>query len=86
MPRHTVLLVDDHLVFTRDVVRLLSERFEIFGAITDVSAVVEIAATLRPDVIVLWQYQLFDMRDRSRLLDPNAPVEDVGAVGEGVKD
>jgi DNA-binding NarL/FixJ family response regulator len=53
MPRHTVLLVDDHLVFTRDVVRLLSERFEIFGAITDVSAVVEIAATLRPDVIVL---------------------------------
>jgi DNA-binding NarL/FixJ family response regulator len=53
MSRPTVLLVDDHLVFTADVVRLLSERFDVLGAITDVAAVLDIAATVRPDVIVL---------------------------------
>src|SRR5215210_4068068 len=32
------------------------------------------------------RYQLFDMLDRRRLLDPMAEIEDVGTVGECVKD
>jgi DNA-binding NarL/FixJ family response regulator len=49
----TVMLADDHVVFTDGVVRLLQGRFEVVGAVADGSLLVDTAARLRPDVIVM---------------------------------
>jgi len=52
MRRQSVFLVDERLVFTETMVRRLSERFDVFGAIADAATVLEIAGTLQPDAIV----------------------------------
>ena len=52
MRRPTVLLADDHVVFTDGIVRILKERFDVVGTVTDGKSIVEAAARLRPDVIV----------------------------------
>ena len=52
MRRPTVLLADDHVVFTDGIVRILKERFDVVGTVTDGRSIVEAAARLRPDVIV----------------------------------
>jgi two-component system response regulator NreC len=49
----TVLLVDDHVVFTDGVVRLLDGRYEVVGTIADGTLLIETVARLRPDVIVM---------------------------------
>ena len=48
----TVVLADDHIVFTDGVVRILSEDFDVVGTVRDGSSLVEAATRLRPDVIV----------------------------------
>jgi DNA-binding NarL/FixJ family response regulator len=50
--RPTILLADDHVVFTDGIVRILSERFDIVGIVVDGSALLEAATRLHPDVIV----------------------------------
>ena len=50
--RSTVLLADDHIVFTDGIVRILREHFDVVGTVRDGSSLVEAAARLRPDVIV----------------------------------
>jgi DNA-binding NarL/FixJ family response regulator len=52
MRRPTVLLADDHVVFTDGIVRILKERFDVVGTVTDGRSILEAAARLRPDVIV----------------------------------
>jgi DNA-binding NarL/FixJ family response regulator len=52
MRRPTVLLADDHVVFTDGIVRILKERFDVVGTVADGSALFEAANRLHPDVIV----------------------------------
>ena len=49
----TVMLADDHVVFTDGVVRLFQGRFEVVGTVTDGTLLVEAAGRLRPDVVVM---------------------------------
>jgi DNA-binding NarL/FixJ family response regulator len=48
----TVILADDHVVFTDGIARLLEGRFDVVATVTDGSLLVEAAARLRPDVLV----------------------------------
>ena len=50
--RPRVLLADDHLLVAEALKSLLSPEFELVGVAEDGRALVEAAATLRPDVIV----------------------------------
>ena len=52
MRRIKILVADDHVVFTDGIVRILSERFDVVGAVTDGHALLEAAGTLFPDVII----------------------------------
>jgi DNA-binding NarL/FixJ family response regulator len=52
MRRPTVLLADDHVVFIDGIARILRDRFDVVGTVTDGSTLVEAATRLRPDVIV----------------------------------
>ncbi len=52
MRRSTVLLADDHVVFTDGIVRILKEHFDVVGTVKDGSSLVEAAGRLHPDVIV----------------------------------
>ena len=49
----TVLLADDHVVFTDGIVRLLEGRFDVVGTVADGGLLVDATARLRPDVIVM---------------------------------
>ena len=51
--RVRVLLADDHRAMLDTVKRLLKYQFEIVGATTDGQAVLDAAAELKPDVVVL---------------------------------
>jgi len=48
-----VLLADDHPVLLAGLRRLLSDEFELVGAVADGQALVALAQKLRPDVIVV---------------------------------
>jgi DNA-binding NarL/FixJ family response regulator len=50
--RPRVLLADDHLLVAEALKSLLSPEFDLVGVVEDGRALVEAAATLRPDVIV----------------------------------
>jgi DNA-binding NarL/FixJ family response regulator len=50
--RATVLLADDHVVFTDGIVRILSEHFDVVGTVRDGNSLVDAATRLRPDLIV----------------------------------
>jgi DNA-binding NarL/FixJ family response regulator len=52
MGRPTVLLADDHVVFTDGIQKILSERFDVVGTVVDGRSLFEAATRLRPDVIV----------------------------------
>ena len=52
MRQPTVLLADDHVVFTDGIIRILSERFEVVGTVRDGSSLFEAVNRLHPDVIV----------------------------------
>ena len=51
--RPTVMVVDDHVVFTDGIVRILSERFDVVGTVADGSQVLTAACRLQPQVIVM---------------------------------
>jgi DNA-binding NarL/FixJ family response regulator len=46
------LLADDHVVFTDAMRRMLDERFEVVGAVTDGGALCDAVGRLRPDAVV----------------------------------
>ena len=50
--RATVLLADDHVVFIDGIVRILKDRYDVVGTVTDGSSLLDAAKRLRPDVIV----------------------------------
>jgi DNA-binding NarL/FixJ family response regulator len=50
--RPKILLADDHVVFTDGIIRILKDRFDVVGAVTDGSAVVDAAEKLHPDVVI----------------------------------
>ena len=52
MRRPTVLLADDHVIFTDGIVRILKEHFDVVGTVRDGSSLLEAADRLHPDVIV----------------------------------
>lgn len=51
--RVTILLADDHEAFRAHVVQMLAPRYEVVGAVGDGAALVEAAASLHPDVLVV---------------------------------
>jgi DNA-binding NarL/FixJ family response regulator len=51
--RPRVLLADDYPAMTRAVARLLSLDCEVVGTVTDGAALIEAAARLQPDVVVV---------------------------------
>ncbi len=53
MNRPRVLLADDHLMMREKVTRLLESEFDIIGAVTDGQALLDEAAVLDPDIVVL---------------------------------
>jgi CheY-like chemotaxis protein len=53
MRRATVMIADDHVAFTDGIVRILETRFDVVGTVTDGDLLVEAAARLHPDVIVM---------------------------------
>jgi DNA-binding NarL/FixJ family response regulator len=50
--RARVLIADDHPLVLDGLVKLLKDRFELVGAVTDGQALVDAATRLRPDVVV----------------------------------
>jgi len=53
MKRPRVLLADDHRLLREAFVKLLEPECDVVGAVADGRALLEAAATLRPDVVVL---------------------------------
>jgi len=49
----TVILADDHLVFTDAITRLFQGRYDVVGTVADGTLLPEAASRLRPDVIVM---------------------------------
>jgi len=49
----TVLLADDHVVFTDGIVQLFRGRFDVVGTVADGSLLLDAVARLHPDVIVM---------------------------------
>jgi len=49
----TVILADDHIVFTEGVVRLLEGRADVVATVTDGDQIVEATGRLHPDVLVM---------------------------------
>jgi DNA-binding NarL/FixJ family response regulator len=52
MRRPTLLLADDHVVFTDAMRRMLEDRFEVVGTVTDGGSLCEAVTRLRPDAVV----------------------------------
>jgi DNA-binding NarL/FixJ family response regulator len=52
MRRPTLLLADDHVVFTDAMRRMLDGRFEVVGVVTDGGALCDAVGRLRPDAVV----------------------------------
>ena len=53
MIRPRVLLADDHLIMREKVTWLLESEFDIIGAVTNGQALLEEAAKLDPDIVIL---------------------------------
>lgn len=53
MARPSLLIVDDHEIVIDGLIRLLRDRFEIVGTLTDGSTVVDDVNRLRPDLLLL---------------------------------
>ena len=49
----TVLLADDHVVFTDGIVQLFQGRFDVVGTVADGSLLLDAVARLHPDVVVM---------------------------------
>ena len=53
MNRPRVLLADDHLMMREKVTRMLESEFDIIGAVTNGQALLDAAAVLDPDIVIL---------------------------------
>lgn len=53
MIRPTLLLADDHKMFSQGLQTLLQDEFDLVGAVADGQALVEAATRLHPDVIIV---------------------------------
>ena len=53
MRRPTVIIADDHLILAEGLVSLLKDHFDVVGTAADGEALVELAARLRPEVVVV---------------------------------
>lgn len=53
MTRPTLLLADDHTMFSQGLQSLLEDEFDLVGAVGDGQALVEAATRLNPDVILV---------------------------------
>jgi DNA-binding NarL/FixJ family response regulator len=53
MDRPTLLLADDHTMFSQGLQSLLEDEFDLVGAVGEGQALVEAAVRLKPDVIVV---------------------------------
>jgi len=53
MSRPTLLLADDHTMFSQGLRSLLEDEFELLGVVSDGQALVDLATKLNPDVIVV---------------------------------
>lgn len=53
MRRQTILLADDHVVFTDGIVRILKEHYDVVGCVGDGAQLLDGTKLLRPDVIVM---------------------------------
>ncbi len=53
MVRPRVLLADDHLMMREKVTRMLEPEFDIIGAVTNGQALLDEAAVLDPDIVIL---------------------------------
>lgn len=53
MNRPRVLLADDHRMFTDALTSLLEPRYEVVGTVSDGHALLEVAAHLNPNIVVL---------------------------------
>ena len=53
MRRQTILLADDHVVFTDGIVRILKEAYDVVGCVGDGAQLIEATKLLRPDAIVM---------------------------------
>lgn len=51
--KHRILLADDHTIVAQAFAKLLEPDFDIVGFVVDGQALVESAARLRPDVVIL---------------------------------
>ena len=51
--RPTVMVADDHVVFTDGIVRILAERFDVVATVADGGQVLAAATRCRPQVIVM---------------------------------
>jgi DNA-binding NarL/FixJ family response regulator len=52
MHRPTLVLADDHVVFTDAMRRMLDDRFEVVGTVTDGGSLCDAVSRLRPDAVV----------------------------------
>lgn len=52
MGRPTLLLADDHVVFTDAMRRMLGDRFDVVGTISDGTSMCDAVGRLRPDAVV----------------------------------
>jgi DNA-binding NarL/FixJ family response regulator len=74
MPRPRVLLADDHVLLLEAFTRLLAEECEIVGAVTDGRALLEGAAQLRPDIVIVdIEMPLLNGLDATRQLKQSHP-------------
>jgi len=53
MDRPTLLLADDHIMFSQGLQSLLEDEFDLVGVVGDGQALVEAAVRLKPDVVVV---------------------------------
>lgn len=49
----TILLADDHTMFAEGLKKLLQDEFELLGTVRDGQALVEMARTMNPDIILV---------------------------------
>ena len=52
MSRHRVLIADDHRIFAEGLRGLLEPEFDVVGLATDGQELIEVAAKLRPEVVI----------------------------------
>src|SRR5262245_633036 len=75
MNRTRILLADDHVMLLEALVNLLKEDFDIAGVAQDGNSMLEMAARLQPDIIILdFSMPQLNGIDATRILRKDAPA------------